>query len=65
MSISRRKGSMVDVSAVRASYILNVVDIAFNPDIGMNPRNDLRVRKTRNINIRWNLVIGLTHMNHG
>jgi hypothetical protein len=65
MSISRRKGSMVDVSAVRASYILNVVDIALNPDIGMNPRNDLRVRKTRNINIRWNLVIGLTHMNHG
>jgi hypothetical protein len=65
MAISRKKRSMVDVSAIRASHILNVVDIALDPNIGMNPRNNLRVRKTRNINIRWNLVIGLTHMNHG
>jgi hypothetical protein len=64
MAIAFRERRMVDVSPVRTPHIFEVVNVAFNANIGVSAGDNFGVGKPGNINIWRNLIVGFANVNH-
>lgn len=64
VTIASREGKVIDVGTVGTANILNKIAIPLNPNIGMDPGDNLRVREPGDINIGRDAIVGFANMDH-